>query len=136
MGRSKVAVLHSRGMPEKICPSCKERLPLTFFARDKSKSDDVTSHCKKCRNLQKQHSRALGLYKNSERRYRRSRDPVKDYAKEVVRRFVAAGLKKPEECEICSGKGRLEAHHPDYSKPLNFKWLCKRCHAYIHRNDS
>ena len=34
-------------------------------------------------------------------------------------------IKKP--CEIC-GELKVEAHHDDYSKPLEVIWLCKRHH--------
>jgi hypothetical protein len=39
----------------------------------------------------------------------------------------------PDYCEGCFGSAPLEAHHPDYSKPLNVEWLCKKCHTEIHR---
>lgn len=35
-------------------------------------------------------------------------------------------------CERC-GKQKSEAHHPDYSKPLEVIWLCRQCHAKEHR---
>lgn len=41
-------------------------------------------------------------------------------------------LSKPENCERCKLKVRLEAHHEDYSKPLEIKWLCKICHMHEH----
>lgn len=47
----------------------------------------------------------------------------------------------PEVCDHC-GKNRnrrngkrhsgIEAHHPDYSRPLYVMWLCKLCHADVH----
>jgi len=35
-------------------------------------------------------------------------------------------------CEIC-GKLPTHAHHPDYNKPLEVKWVCRTCHGKIHR---
>ncbi|MFW9875113.1 MAG: hypothetical protein ACFFG0_18565 [Candidatus Thorarchaeota archaeon] len=32
----------------KICTKCKRKLPLSEFSKDKSKKDDLTSHCKSC----------------------------------------------------------------------------------------
>jgi len=38
-------------------------------------------------------------------------------------------------CFKCGIKSkRLDAHHPDYSKPLEVVWLCKKCHSAIHNS--
>lgn len=34
-------------------------------------------------------------------------------------------------CEIC-GNPKSEAHHEDYSQPLNVKWLCQYHHGKVH----
>lgn len=39
-------------------------------------------------------------------------------------------IKKP--CERC-GSEHSEAHHDDYSKPLEIMWLCKTHHGHRHR---
>lgn len=39
-------------------------------------------------------------------------------------------------CERCDQDARkTEAHHPDYSKPLEIAWLCPCCHAAIHLSE-
>jgi hypothetical protein len=35
----------------------------------------------------------------------------------------------PSECEGCGRRVRIEKHHPDYSDPLFYVWLCKPCHV-------
>ena len=39
---------------------------------------------------------------------------------------------KPEPCERC-GDDKSQAHHEDYSKPLDVMWLCSQCHADRHK---
>lgn len=54
-------------------------------------------------------------------------------AHKVVGNAVKDGrlVKKP--CECC-GNEKAEAHHDDYSKPLDVRWLCRTCHKKHHRN--
>jgi len=35
-------------------------------------------------------------------------------------------------CEVCGSEDGVEAHHQDYSKPLEVRWLCKDCHYSHH----
>ena len=58
-------------------------------------------------------------------------------AHNAVRRAVRHGqITRPDNCERCGhdfSEFRCEAHHKDYSKPLNVEWLCGLCHGKQHR---
>ncbi len=59
--------------------------------------------------------------------------PNKFKARRKVSNAIRDGrLKKVLECQIC-GKPNPQAHHSDYSKPLELLWLCKEHHIAWHR---
>ena len=41
------------------------------------------------------------------------------------------GLIAPQPCEVC-GAGKTEAHHPDYDRPGDVVWLCRKHHKQLH----
>lgn len=57
---------------------------------------------------------------------------VKMYARQAVRRQIKLGNMLPQTCEVtgCTVKG--QAHHPDYSKKLEVRWLCVQHHVLEH----
>jgi hypothetical protein len=57
--------------------------------------------------------------------------PERMAAKVAVMMAVRAGRLIPEPCRICGGKA--QAHHDDYSKPLDVIWLCPIHHGERHR---
>ena len=82
---------------------------------------------------------------------KRNPDKVKIYAQRVrakwvpknkhkiechreVRKAVRKGdLLKPENCSSCNKIGKVNAHHNDYTKPLEVVWLCHKCHKEVHK---
>lgn len=57
-------------------------------------------------------------------------DPIhilKKKARRKVSTEIHAGRLKRKCCEKC-GEIKTDAHHSDYSKPLDIKWLCRSCH--------
>ena len=62
----------------------------------------------------------------------RIRNPEKTIAHRQVFVAVRAGRLKRKKC-VCGKRG--EAHHDDYSKPLDVLWMCKLHHRAYHRGD-
>lgn len=61
--------------------------------------------------------------------------PEKTAARQFLSSYIRMGkMIKPSICERCLEEKKVEGHHEDYTKPLDVKWLCKRCHTDIHWN--
>lgn len=59
---------------------------------------------------------------------------IKTNAREAVIQAVTTGkIMKPNACSQCYTITDVEAHHDNYDKPLDIKWLCKTCHSKLHR---
>jgi hypothetical protein len=51
----------------------------------------------------------------------------------IVARAVKAGIIiPPKKCSVCENICVIHAHHMDYSKPLEVKWVCASCHKKLH----
>ncbi len=62
----------------------------------------------------------------------RRRNPEKYLAHNAVTLALRNGLLVKQPCEICGVIKGVEAHHEDYSKPLEVTWLCKKHHIELH----
>jgi hypothetical protein len=60
-----------------------------------------------------------------------ARNPHKRRAHFAVNNAIRDGKLKRQPCEKCGGNA--QAHHDDYSKPLDVRWLCTRHHADRHK---
>ncbi len=49
----------------------------------------------------------------------------------IVSRALKAGKITRTPCSC--GNPKVEAHHDDYSQPLQVRWLCRQCHGAEHR---
>ena len=66
--------------------------------------------------------------KTSDAKYRLE-NKHKIAARSAVNYQLRAGYwAKPTICDQCGFERRVEAHHHDYSKQLDIRWLCKNCH--------
>lgn len=80
----------------------------------------------------------------SENHFYRGGDRADDPAQNIAEKAVARGaLVRPERCSECDntgpeyrdGRASIQAHHDDYNKPLNVRWLCKPCHHDWHKHN-
>lgn len=63
-------------------------------------------------------------------RYMKFRAEAK--ARRLVQQAILSGDITKSACEVCGSKVRIEAHHDDYNKPLEIRWLCASCHKKWH----
>ncbi len=76
-------------------------------------------------------------YKYKDKKYEynrkhREKYPEKYTARNRLHAAVRDGRLEKQPCESC-GNEKVHAHHDDYSKPLNVRWLCAVCHGIEHR---
>ena len=67
----------------------------------------------------------------SSRRYKK-KYPEKTIAHIAVKKAISRGALVRLPCEVC-GNEKSEAHHDDYSKLLEVRWLCSKHHKEHHR---
>lgn len=86
----------------------------------------------RCRAWKKEwNARHMGRIVEAQRDYR-ARNPEKYQARLAVSHAIRRGELSPQPCEVCGGKA--EAHHHDYSKPLDVRWFCRPHHyEFFHR---
>jgi hypothetical protein len=61
----------------------------------------------------------------------RKKYPEKYQARQEVLKALRKGILVKQPCP-CGGKN-VQAHHADYSRPLDVTWLCDNCHRNEHR---
>jgi hypothetical protein len=62
----------------------------------------------------------------------RREEPEKFAARNAVSNALRDGKIARRPCYFCGSEERLEAHHHDYSHPLDVVWLCSACHGKLH----
>lgn len=137
----------------KPCKDCKQVLPLSEYYAHPMMADGHLNKCKECVKARVRKHRLANLEsiqdydrergRTDKRRaavaerqpgYRRM-NPEKYKARSAVANALRAGRIFRNPCEKCGAEERVEAHHEDYSKPLDVRWLCSRCHGAEHRKE-
>lgn len=58
--------------------------------------------------------------------------PERRRANSLVGTAIANGTLTQQPCETCGSRRNVEAHHDDYARPLDVRWLCKSHHRQHH----
>jgi hypothetical protein len=121
----------------KLCTKCCFERPTTEFGIRHRSLDGLQAWCRNCyREYQREYARNYrdaNKHRQSQHRYR-IKNQDKDAAHKAVHRALKTGeLFMPLWCQRCHCVHEIEAHHHDYSKPLDVEWLCQTCHGLEHR---
>lgn len=140
----------------KTCFKCGIAKPRTEFYRHPAMGDGLLGKCKRCTRLDVRATRAsraeyYRAYDKDRYRNRPGRkqaaiatfkaaaaaNPHRKAAANMVARAVRSGAIVPQPCWVCGEKA--QAHHPDYSRPLDVVWLCvvhhRQAHGLVRRMD-
>lgn len=134
----------------KRCFKCGQVKPLDEFYRHKGMRDGRLNKCKACtkadvqsnyrgnRTAKQQYERKReqtpGRRAKKLEYMRRARQshPEKYKATNAVNNAIRDGRLVRGPCEIAGCERKAEAHHEDYAKPLEVRWLCRRHHRSKH----
>jgi hypothetical protein len=122
------------------CKSCLINKPLAeFYANDSS--------CKDCRKSKVSANRLANIdyYRAYDRargnrqdkgylKQYRADNPSKYKAHNTVNNAIRDGNLFSQPCETCDDVQSV-AHHDDYAKPLNVRWMCQAHHKQWHRDN-
>lgn len=107
------------------CQKCKRREYMRdYYRRNPDKIRAIANRSRARRIEQvRAYDRARGF---------RVYDERKQAARTAITREIVAGRIVRQPCEVC-GEPRSDAHHDDYDKPLDVRWLCRPHHMELHR---
>lgn len=125
-------VRNKRGIkvPDSICKICVAARRAEYYLRNKEIiKNKVRAYQDKPKAIAKRKKRVKKYYDKGYYLW-----PEKYQARAAISKALSRGkISKPNKCEDCSTSGRIEAHHDDYSKRLEVRWLCVACHKHCHR---
>ena len=111
------------------CPKCKQRIYMKAWWNAKPIEERRAIVARRDPERVRAYDRARGRRTNPEYQD----DPTKRAARIAVGNALRDGKLQKRPCKSCGSTARINAHHPDYSKPLEVVWLCSICHGAAHR---
>lgn len=120
-----------------LCPACKQcakkyrdenKEKINFYSKEYRKTDA----CKIAKKKYQQTEAGRAGQREGHKKYQ-AKHPEKRYAQIKANNAIRDGRLFRQPCGTCGNK-KVEAHHEDYSKPLEVVWLCKKHHLERHYN--
>ncbi len=146
---------------DKFCPRCRVDKLISEFSRNRTKKDGFADWCKSCTKtvqdspeqiekarLRSARWRSIPGNKEKHKRWRElpasrqaarvrsanekilHRDKV--WARTQIHLAILRGDILRGQCEVCQSD-KTDAHHDDYEKPFDVRWLCRKHHAELHQ---
>lgn len=120
------------------CSKCKEQFSRENLIKYCKRKNNIRTiqyyYCRKCNTekTKKYRKTPTGRENINKANYKANKvHRQKANARSYLNHALKIGKIKKQPCEC--GKNKTEAHHPDYSKPLEVIWLCRTHHADLHR---
>ena len=146
----------------KYCGACKTEKSLAEFGKRSASVDGLAAKCKSCQSAYDKArankpervalraayaatdagkaamNRGRAKYAEAHRqeatdrcKQYRAENPIKHKAHDLVAYAMRTGALIKLPCEVCGDPSDV-AHHDDYEKPLDVRWLCASHHRYWH----
>jgi hypothetical protein len=133
----------------KKCFKCEQELPRTEFYKHPRMGDGLLGKCKECAKsdvraryaltIEERHAYEAKRNATPERMARlrsahllhNKRNPEKARARNAVASALKSRRIARKPCDVC-GDTKSQAHHDDYARPLDVRWLCFVHHRIAH----
>lgn len=117
----------------KLCGGCNTEKPFAEFNRNRAKKDGYQNWCRACLNPISTAWKKTPIGRASVSRTQKhvKRNPKTRKAQQVVSGQVKRGKMTRQPCCVCN-QPNADAHHEDYSRPLDLVWLCDKHHKQRH----
>ena len=114
-----------------LCPCGAERGPRQKYYCLPCKAT-VSREFRAAHKIPKCDQEVLDLQKQARNAYQE----VKRSVRKITHYHIKTGKLIRQPCEVCNSNEKAEAHHDDYTKPLDIRWLCRAHHLEHHKNES
>lgn len=115
----------NEGKRERNTPGLGRKTTCSICGKEKEINYLNESCCQACKIMKKKLGRSS-----------RSNEQI---LKENVRRYTYKAIMEGKlirmPCEVCQTNNDIQAHHDDYNKPLDVRWLCRKHHREHHLNE-
>lgn len=111
-----------------VCLELKDEEAFALFAASKR---GRVYKCKECSKVYKRQHYLKNKENYAAKKRSRQRNSSKHKSVSAVYHAIKAGKLVRQPCEEC-GAEKAEAHHDDYAKPLEVRWLCRSHHRQWH----